>query len=345
MNESAWIKEKHARLTVENAEKPVPGDGEVLVKVEVIAFSPIESKIQRYATHPVPYPLVLGGSFAGTVEAVGPDVTALQPGDLVAVNRAGKVQGDSRFGGFQKYALACVSSSSKLVPGTPLEAAAASILNLATVASALSIHLGLARPSLSSDNPAAEAKGKKVLVYGGSSPTGGLAINYAVIAGYTVITTSSPQNRGFVESLGPVAVIDHTLPADQIADQIRAHGPYDAILDTIGLPPVTNMLVGYLSSLGGGTYNTMTPLFGPENPVPDTVQRRFAPYSWSFEQPANLDFARWFYEEYVPQGLASGLIVPTRPQWVHGGLAKAQHALDLLDQNAVSGHKLVMNSW
>lgn len=46
-NQAAWIKEKHAKVVLDDAETPTPGEGEVLVKVEVIAFSPIESKLQR----------------------------------------------------------------------------------------------------------------------------------------------------------------------------------------------------------------------------------------------------------------------------------------------------------
>lgn len=48
-NNAALIKEKHARLTVGPSEKPNPGAGELLVKVAVIAFSPIEAKVQRCA--------------------------------------------------------------------------------------------------------------------------------------------------------------------------------------------------------------------------------------------------------------------------------------------------------
>ncbi|PYH91811.1 putative alcohol dehydrogenase [Aspergillus ellipticus CBS 707.79] len=340
-NQAAWIKEKQARVVLDDAETPTPGEAQVLVKVEVIGFSPIESKVQKFGTHPIPYPNILGTSFAGTVVSVGPNVTALQPGDHIASIRDGKSIGDSRFGAYQKYALASVSTSSKLLPNTSLEGAATTILNLAAVTSALSIHLGLDRPPLSGT---AEPKNKKVLIYGGSSSCGGLAIKYAATAGYTVVTTSSPRHRDFVVSLGPAHIIDHTLPAEQLEEEICAQGPYDHIFDTIGLAPVTNLLVQYLSSLGGGAYNTLIPLMGA-NPVPDNVQPKFGPYSWSFEEEPYKYIARWFYEEYVPKGLQSGLIVPTRPQVVEGGLENVQHALDLMDQQAVSGHKLIMNPW
>lgn len=46
-NHAAWIKEKHASLSVDDAEKHNPGEGQLLVKNLVIALSPIESKVQR----------------------------------------------------------------------------------------------------------------------------------------------------------------------------------------------------------------------------------------------------------------------------------------------------------
>jgi NADPH:quinone reductase-like Zn-dependent oxidoreductase len=46
-NQAAWIKQKQAQLEVDDANKYEPGAGELLVKVDVIAFSPIESKTQK----------------------------------------------------------------------------------------------------------------------------------------------------------------------------------------------------------------------------------------------------------------------------------------------------------
>lgn len=341
-NQAAWIKQKQAQLEVDAADKYDPQAGELLVKVEVIAFSPIESKTQKLAVHPIPYPNILGTSYAGIVEAVGAGVSQFKPGDRVATIRSGKTLGDPRFGAFQKFALASVDSTSKLPASVALEAGATAILNLAAITSALSVHLGLERPPLSGPP---EPKGKKVLIYGGTSSCGGLATKYATTAGYDVVTTSSPQHRAFVESLGPAHIIDHTQPPDALLQQLKEHGPYDAIFDTIGIPPVTNLVYDYLASVGGGSYNTIIPPIGGEKPVPANVERKFAPYSWAFEEPQHLQFARWFYEEYVPKGLESGLIVPTRPQVVPGGLDQVQHALDLMDQYKVSGHKLILYPW
>ena len=46
-NQAAWIKQKHAQIEVDAASDYEPGTGELLVKVEVIAFSPIDSKTQK----------------------------------------------------------------------------------------------------------------------------------------------------------------------------------------------------------------------------------------------------------------------------------------------------------
>lgn len=46
-NQAAWIRQKQGQLEVDSADRYEVGDGELLVKVDVIAFSPIDSKTQR----------------------------------------------------------------------------------------------------------------------------------------------------------------------------------------------------------------------------------------------------------------------------------------------------------
>lgn len=279
-------------------------------------------------------------SFAGIVESVGPDVTDFKPGDKVATVRDGPKAADPRFGAFQQYALTSVTSTSKLADSVTLEDSATTILNLAAVAAAFSIHMGLDRPSLTDKAPT--KNGKKILIYGGSSSAGGLATCYARAAGYEVVTTSSPRNKDYVQSLNPSAVIDHSQPAKEVVAQLQSHGPYDTIFDAIGLPPVTEILAEHFTSIGGGTYYS---LIGPDpdKPLPENVVRKFAPYSLAMDQPAHSEFRTWFYTELVPKGLLTGIIVPTRSQWITGGLEHAQHALDLMMEGIVSGRKLLMD--
>ena len=274
-------------------------------------------------------------SFSGIVESVGPDVSAFKPGDRIATVRDGPKAADPRFGAYQQYALASQTSTSKLPDSVTFEDAAASILNLAAAHAALTIHMGLDRASSTSK---AAPNGKKILVYGGSSAAGGIAASYAIAAGYEVVTTSSPQNKSFVQSLGPSAIIDHSQPSPQLVSDIKSHGPYEAVFDAIGLAPVHEVLGQYINSIGGGTYYTL--LIGTK-PLPEKVECKFAPYSLSLDKPENHESRAWFYNELVPKGLETGTIVPTRSQWLEGGLGQAQEALDLMIEGKVSGKKLL----
>ena len=241
--------------------------------------------------------------------------------------RTGRTLADPRFGGFQKYALASSSSTAKLNPSVSFHAASSTISNLASVVSALSIYVGLDQPPISG---IAKPKNKKILIYGGSSSCGGFAIQYAATAGYTVVTTSSQRNIAFVKSLGPVDVIDHNLPAHEVVSALMVHGPYDHIFDTVGLPPVTSIMVDYLLSQGGGMYHTLIPAVPGTRTIPRHIKRVHAPYAFALVDEAHETLARWLFEDYLPQGLVTGSIVPTRQEVVTGGLEKVQDALDQL---------------
>ncbi|ROV95630.1 hypothetical protein VSDG_05333 [Cytospora chrysosperma] len=343
---AAWIRSKHAALEIGPAETPVPGPLELLIRVKFIAFSPIESKLQKMEVHPLSYPNILGLSFSGVVEKVGSGVQGFSEGDNVAVIRPHSKQNDPRFGAFQQYALACANTTARLAHGAMLESGASVILNLAAVTAACSVFLGLQRPSLNISEPPPPL-GQKILVYGGSSSCGGLAIRYAAAAGYEVVTTSSPKNHDYVASLDPAVIIDHTQPHERIVADLKAHGPYHHILDTIGIPSVTNIITRFLASMGGGGYNTLIPLLPGTDAIPENVERRFESYGWVLSDPQHdkEDLRQWFYDTLVTQGLASGHIVPTPSQWISGGLENAQHALDLMDRGEVSAHKLIMDPW
>src|SRR5512134_149799 len=70
-------------LKVEDLPVPAPGEGEALVKIEAsgVNFIDIYHRLGRYQGT---LPLTLGQEAAGTVEAVGSNVTDLKPGDRVA---------------------------------------------------------------------------------------------------------------------------------------------------------------------------------------------------------------------------------------------------------------------
>jgi NADPH:quinone reductase-like Zn-dependent oxidoreductase len=290
----------------------------------------------RYAAIPLPYPTILGSSFAGGVEGV---VHGFQVGVCVVVKRPLNKAKDSRYSAFQKYAPAREFTTCKLADNTSFEDAAATILNLATAVAALVVYIGLDRAPI--EGPA-RPSGKRILIYGGSSSVGGLATRYAADAGYEVVTTSSPRNEVFVSSFGAKVVIDHTQSPVSLVTALKSHGPYEATLDCINTPPVDAIIAKVLGEMGGTYYAIIIIPQISSFKMPANVKRELASFSAVLDNK-NRDLGEYFYKDYLPKGLASGRIAPTRVEKVKGGLGGMQEALDR--SLAVSGTKVVVDPW
>ncbi|KAH0594572.1 hypothetical protein MHUMG1_07405 [Metarhizium humberi] len=340
-NKAAYIKTRHAPVEVEATEVWVPGHGEVLVRNEAISFNPIDAKIQRLDLFQSTYPLVGGFTFAGTVVDVGPGVTSVQPGDRVAVARWGTAASENKSGAWQQYAIGLEEYLVRLAPETSLEVGSGVIANLATVVSALTIHMGLSKPPVAGRS---EPNGKRIFVYGGSSAVGGLAVKYASDAGYHVVTTSSPRNRELVEQRKAAHIIDHTQPREDLVMEILAHGPYDGVFDSIGSSEATQLMGELLRDTGGLFFAT-----GPtpeDNALPTNVQKKWAGYSDILvSEAANKGLRDWYLRSYLPAALKSGQVWPNPAVKVEGGLGSVQRALDLMFDGKVTGSKLVVNPW
>jgi NADPH:quinone reductase-like Zn-dependent oxidoreductase len=341
VNKAAWISEAKADFSVGSAPYPPnPGPQEILVKNLSIATNPVEAKIQKFAMFPLEYPNILGSSFAGTIEAVGPEVDVFKIGDRVVVQKGlGPASADPKYGVYQQYALAKTPYVSKLEDKTSLDDASASIANVATVVAALTLVMGLERPLLSAKS---NSIGKKLLVYGGSTSLGGLAIQYASQAGYIVVTTSSPKNKAAVKAAGPAKIIDHTQSTEEIAESLKAEGPFDYVFETVGTPLVVSLIAKQLESQGGGVIFSVMPALAPED-LGVGVERKFFPYSSLLEEEANDELRKWLYDDYLPKGLATGKIIPTKVEKLPGGLSALQSALDRHLSGSVSGVKLVVD--
>ena len=306
----------------------------------VIDHARLTDPSQRYLILPKPFPTILGTSFAGIVQEVGEGVISFAPGDRVVARRSGKTSNDARYGPFQRHVLATIGTASKLSPDTPLEPAAASIVNLSTMCSLLSVCLKLDHPSLSrSSAPSPENAKIKVLVYGGSSSCGSLGIRYASDAGYTVVTTSSPQNMAFVAQLGAAHIVDHTQPAEKIVAELKAHGPYDAVVDCISTPETFAIAEKLVPEKSGELYGLL-PDMGYKFQL--GVAYKFFSYSAMLQEEENVSLGKWLYDEYLPKGLANGRVVPTRHVTRAGGLGAVQGTLDELLDQGISGKKFLV---
>ncbi len=74
------------KLKYEDVDDPLPGEGEVLVRVTATSVNPVDYKIRSGAAkarYPVEFPGILGRDIAGVVRSLGPSVSGFEPGDRV----------------------------------------------------------------------------------------------------------------------------------------------------------------------------------------------------------------------------------------------------------------------
>jgi NADPH2:quinone reductase len=106
-------------LVYKEVDKPVPGRGEALVRIEAVGVNFIDV-YHRTGLYPLPLPFTPGSEAAGTVEALGSDVTEIAVGDRVAYAMA--------IGSYAEYASVPASRLVKMPEGIDPQAAAAAML-------------------------------------------------------------------------------------------------------------------------------------------------------------------------------------------------------------------------
>ncbi|KAI4610682.1 hypothetical protein J4E83_008296 [Alternaria metachromatica] len=323
MNEAAILTSPNSPLTLHILPIPKPSAYELSIKVSLIGINAIEAKIAKRGTPPPPsFPFVPGSSYTGTISAVGSKVTKHQVGDRILVSKRFGTQGNE-YGAYQRYVL--VAAGEKMVVRLPEDmnkddeaALVALVMNASCVAGLFSGRLGLRKPG---DDVPEEREGEreKILIYGGSSSFGRLAVQYLRCAGYDVITTSSPQHMGTVRELigSKGSIIDHTLPPDQIIAELRAHVPYDVVVDMISTPETITLASRVLSAQGGGKVFATQPAFSPES-LPEGVERVFEPWSDSLYEEGNEGLMEWVVGTYLPFGMEKGWMSAQEVEMVKG---------------------------
>ena len=206
-------------LEVREVPVPTPGEGEVLVQVAAAGLS-------RAALHLLtgtPYLLRLAGfglrapkraagiEAAGTVVAVGPEVTRFAVGDEVFGYAPGS---------FAPFAVAKEQKLAHRPASMPTVQAAALVDSASTALQAVRDHAGV-------------QSGQRVLVLGASGGVGSFAVQIATALGAEVTGTASTAKVEFVRGLGAREVVDHT-----IVDPLATDRPYDVIIDGGGNRPV-----------------------------------------------------------------------------------------------------------
>jgi NADPH:quinone reductase-like Zn-dependent oxidoreductase len=203
-------------LELREVDKPVVGDDEVLVCVHATSVNPVDWHtvtgtpylVRMMAGLLKPKSEFLGVDFAGTVEAVGRDVTKFQPGDEVF---------GARNGAFADYV--CVREERAVVQkpaNVTFEQAGA------VAVAAISALQGLR-------DKGQIQSGQKVLINGASGGVGTFAVQIAKSFGAEVTGVCSTRNVEIVRSIGADRVIDYTQE-----DFTRGQQRYDLMLDVAG---------------------------------------------------------------------------------------------------------------
>jgi NADPH:quinone reductase-like Zn-dependent oxidoreductase len=166
--------------------EPVPGPGQLAVRVEAAGVNPIDAKLRAglRVSAPITEPRRVGSDGAGVVTAVGEGVDGFRVGDPVV------------FGGASgAYATDIVVPAAKAYARPPQVSAAEG--------AALGIPVGTAYQTLRSLGVGAD---DVLLVHAGSGAVGQALIQYAVLWGATVVATSSPRRFDRVRDLGGIPV-------------------------------------------------------------------------------------------------------------------------------------------
>jgi NADPH:quinone reductase-like Zn-dependent oxidoreductase len=201
-------------LKIVDIDPPVPGPGQLLVRVKAAGINPGESKIRQGLLHerwPATFPSGQGSDLAGVVEEVGEGVDGFQVGDEVigyADNRASQAE----------LVLVDAENVTARPPNVPWEVAGSLFVAGATAYAAV--------------RAVAPGPGDTVIVAGAAGGVGSISVQLAVRAGATVIGLASETNHEWLRAHGVVPVTY----GDGVADRIRHAAPdgVDAFIDTIG---------------------------------------------------------------------------------------------------------------
>jgi NADPH:quinone reductase-like Zn-dependent oxidoreductase len=203
-------------LKLEDIEKPTPNDDQILVRVRAASVNPYDWHFIEGTPYIMrmmgvglrkPKDTQLGVDFAGTVEAVGKNVTQFKPGDEVF---------GGRDGAFAEYVCPRANRAVALKPANLTFEQAASV-NIAGITALQAIRdKGNVQP------------GQKVLINGASGGVGTFAVQIAKTFGADVTGVCSTRNVDMVRSLGADHVIDYTKE-----DFAKGEQRYDVILDNV----------------------------------------------------------------------------------------------------------------
>src|SRR5256884_2625897 len=201
-------------LQYEDAPRPKPQAGEVLVRVHAAGVNPIDWKVREGHMKdlwPHKFPLILGWDLSGVVEEIGAGVSRFKKGDEVY-----SVPDASRDGAYAEYIV--VRESELALKPKSLHHIRAAAVPLAALTAWQSLF-----------DTAQLQPGQRVLIHAGSGGVGHFAVQFAKWKGAYVFATASTKNQDLLRELGVDEPIDYTQQRfENVARNIHI------VLDTLG---------------------------------------------------------------------------------------------------------------
>ncbi|KAF0321653.1 zinc-binding dehydrogenase family [Colletotrichum asianum] len=336
---------------------PKPASDEILVRVHAVAANPSDWKMSTQFPCPG---AGCGMDFSGVVVATGPGLDpeiGIGVGDAVAGAVHGANPIDPQAGSFAEYTCAFADLTWKVPRSlSSTDAAAIGGCCVATVGLALFAEdaLGL---KFELNQYFENSKPPFVLIYGGSTASGTMAIQLTKLCGFRVIATCSPKNANMVLSYGA----EHTFDYNSVscAADIRSYtkSTLHYVLDTI-VDPKSIVVADKAMGRSGGRYAGLEAL--PEDVLDGTGSTRktikwtyvmgtsmigreeglTGPY-YSKPRPEKRAFGKWWFRTVVQELMDKGLLKPHPVRMMDGGLDAIPKGVKLLQEKAVRGEKLV----
>jgi NADPH:quinone reductase-like Zn-dependent oxidoreductase len=312
-----------ANLKVENIEKPVPTDDQVLVRVRAASVNPYDwhyvegsPKLFRLMAFGLrkPKDTRLGVDFAGVVEAVGKNVTNFKPGDEVFGGKGGA---------FAEYV------TPKADRAIAIKAANVSFEEAAAVNIA-----GLTALQAVRDKGKVQP-GQKVLINGASGGVGTYAVQIAKIFGAEVTGVCSTRNVDLVKSLGADRVIDYTKE-----DYAKSDQKYDVILDNVAnhsLSENRKLLPanGKYVMIGGGSANQQGWIGSLGKPLTALVMKPFVSQQMGMMMAEMKQSDLQYFAEQMQNGKLKSVIDRTYK------LSEIQQAIAYVEEGHARGKVII----
>jgi len=312
----------------------------IRVKVHSVALNPTDWKHIDFLADPG---AIVGCDYSGWVEEVGSKVTKdFKKGDRVCGFTHGSNAVNHSTGAFAEHILAKGDVAIKIPDTLSFEEAATLGVGITTVGQALYQSLKLPLPT----EPAKEPL--PILIYGGSTATGSLAIQFAKLSGLTVITTCSPRNFELVKKYGADAAFDYNDPETPKKIRELTNNSLKYALDTISEGKSAQICADSLST-AGGVYTQLLNVKSPREDVESKGTLGYTSFGEDFKmgpqgnlipaKPEDFEFAKMFWE-LSRKLLAEGKI-KVHPPTVGKGLEGVLDGLQKMREGKVSGTKLV----